>query len=102
MPYANIDEYREWCRARRADIRQIIDEAKQRPCADCGVQFPLPAMQFDHVKGVKRFDLARANGKPSSLQSVRDEIAKCEVVCANCHLIREDERSTGNHWHANR
>lgn len=49
-------------------------------------------MQFDHVKGDKQFDLARAHDAASTLQEVVDEIAKCEVVCANCHAERTYKR----------
>ncbi len=66
--------------------RQIIEAAKQRPCGDCGQTFPFYVMDFDHVRGEKRgtvASLARFTGGP-----LQDEIAKCDVVCANCHRKR--------------
>jgi len=43
-------------------------------------------MDFDHVRGRKLFDIAQ--GKELSMASVRREIKKCDLVCANCHRIR--------------
>ncbi len=92
---------RAWWNARRAEVRRVIDEAKSRPCVECGIQFPLPAMQFDHVRGVKSFNLGSANSRANNLDALREEIAKCDVVCANCHAVRTDARTTGK-WKARR
>lgn len=50
-------------------------------------------MDFDHVSGQKKFNLSAAANKMRSLMAVEDEIAKCEVVCANCHRERTYRRS---------
>ena len=72
------------------EIVQVIRAHKTRPCADCKQSYPYYVMQFDHVSGVKLFDLA--HGKKRGLPSVLAEIAKCEVVCANCHAERTHSR----------
>jgi len=68
----------------------MLAQAKDRACADCGVQYPAVVMDFDHVRGQKRFNLSKAVQSPFSLtfEEIRAEIAKCDVVCANCHRIR--------------
>lgn len=66
----------------------LVREAKSVPCADCGGHYPYYVMEFDHVRGVKKFRISRANTHTHSLGVLRTEIAKCEVVCANCHHIR--------------
>jgi hypothetical protein len=71
----------EWRGKRRA----ILLEAKSKPCADCGVQYPPYVMDFDH-KGDKKFNLGGALSR--SLDSLIAEIAKCDVVCSNCHRER--------------
>ena len=71
-------------------IRQVANAAKDVPCMDCGVRYPLCATDFDHVRGKKLFGLNDATSH--SLQKVKDEIAKCDVVCANCHRIRTTKR----------
>ena len=50
-------------------------------------------MQFDHLPGkgrVKKFQLN--NGQLYSDIQIQEEIAKCEIVCANCHAIRTHKR----------
>jgi hypothetical protein len=50
-------------------------------------------MDFDHIaeRGPKRFRLAAyASRKP---ETVAAEIAKCDVICANCHRIRTRARA---------
>src|SRR3712207_3672000 len=71
--------------------RQLIRQAKSRPCADCGIQYPYYVMDFDHREGTtKSFilsEVARATRK-----TLASEIAKCDVVCANCHRERTYRR----------
>lgn len=78
----------------RARIREIIVEAKNRPCADCGKRYPTCAMDLDHVRGEKKFKVSEAVqlAYGSTLDQLRAEIAKCQVVCANCHRIRTAAR----------
>jgi len=78
----------------RARIRAIIAEAKSRPCADCDGRFPTYVMDFDHVRGDKEFTVSKAvqRAYALTLSRVRAEIAKCDVVCANCHRIRTERR----------
>lgn len=82
----------------RAQIRALIAEAKDRPCEDCGGRFPTCAMDLDHVRGEKSFKVSEAVqlAFATTLERVRFEIAKCEVVCANCHRIRTEARGYVN------
>jgi hypothetical protein len=78
------------CR-RRIKIRTIINKLKQRPCTDCQGWFEPCQMQFDHLDGsLKKFDLSSSGAR--SLVQVLAEVAKCEVVCANCHALRTTKR----------
>jgi hypothetical protein len=49
-------------------------------------------MQWDHLPGTEKAanlgDLARRGNRARVL----DEIAKCELVCANCHAMRTFSR----------
>lgn len=77
-----------WLRLEKA---RILRDAKDRPCADCDVRYPFYVMDFDHVRGEKLF--AMASCKLCHVgQTLLDEIAKCDVVCANCHRKRTYER----------
>jgi 5-methylcytosine-specific restriction endonuclease McrA len=80
-------------RQKREKLRKIILDAKNTPCMDCGVQKDIPNMTFDHVRGKKRFNISDA---PSSKGQILDEIAKCEVVCRDCHDDRERQRGVMN------
>jgi len=73
----------------RAKLRAIVDVAKQIPCKDCGVQYPPYVMTFDHL-GDKKFNVADLGGV--SIDALKAEIAKCQVVCANCHAERTHRR----------
>lgn len=64
----------------------FFNSLKAVPCADCNRRFPPYVMDFDHVRGTKQIDLSKLRRR--SMQVVREEAAKCDVVCANCHRIR--------------
>ena len=50
-------------------------------------------MDFDHVDPeTKRFTIGRDGWNKRTIIDLREEIAKCEVVCANCHRIRTASR----------
>jgi hypothetical protein len=66
-----------------------------KPCADCGRTFHPVAMQWDHRPGTtKTADLSRLRSTTSK-RRVLDEIAKCDLVCANCHAVRTFTRGRG-------
>jgi hypothetical protein len=72
--------------------RQILRQAKDVPCADCGVRYPAWVMDFDHVRGEKKRSVGYAIGIGWSDAKLHAEIAKCDVVCANCHRQRSHDR----------
>ena len=77
--------------------REFIVRAKSKPCMDCGTQFNPWVMQFDHRdRTVKFFDMS--NVRRSSIKKIEAEIAKCDVVCANCHAQRTYDRGTLYGW----
>jgi hypothetical protein len=75
-------------KVRRWESRALerMRELKSKPCADCGGSFHYSAMDFDHVDGKKEFSLSAAHKR--GLRKIEDEMAKCEVVCANGAYIR--------------
>lgn len=72
---------------RRKAIRDFVKSEKDKPCVDCGLSFPWYVMDFDHVRG-KKFNVSRSTAQMRSIESIRKEISKCELVCSNCHRIR--------------
>lgn len=77
---------------RRAAKRAFLIEAKAKPCMDCGVSYPHYVMDLDHVRGTKVAGLADLL-QHGTLDQVVEEIAKCELVCSNCHRIRTWNRA---------
>ena len=74
-------------------LREIVLEAKSRPCADCGQTFPPFVMDFDHLDAKQKRDtISQMVRKTHSIDVVLQEIAKCEVGCANCHRVRTFRR----------
>lgn len=71
--------------------RYIRDIKEKSPCLDCGKFYPYYVMDFDHVRGQKHKNVMELI--PSlSKKKIDEEIAKCEVVCSNCHRIRTHMR----------
>lgn len=62
-------------------------------CTDCGIRSDHPEIyDFDHLPGVEKSGGAAQFLTKGTMQDLIDEIAKCEVVCANCHRIRTRSR----------
>ena len=68
-----------------------------KSCVDCGYDKHIEALHFDHLPGVdKKFCISRVVNSSRSRAEVEAEIAKCEIVCANCHAIRTATRREAN------
>ena len=76
--------------ANQAKSREAVRIAKDVPCADCGRRYSYYVMQFDHVRGEKIFNIGASTA--AGYHKILAEIAKCEVVCANCHAERGHQR----------
>jgi hypothetical protein len=86
-------------------LQKIVVEAKSVACVDCGCTFGYWVMQLDHRPGEEKlFNIGTAYSSTRSKsdkfgrgeiteQMLRAEIAKCDVVCANCHQERTYQRS---------
>jgi len=87
-------------RKRRDRLVARMRELKAAPCVDCGGHFHPAAMTFDHRPGtIKVNDLATLAGQGCT-GLFEEELAKCDLVCANCHAIRtclrrEEARAKG-------
>lgn len=78
-------------RDRIVEKLQLMREAKSKPCSDCGKRYDYWIMQFDHVRGKKRFNIGQGLYSVG-LKSLVEEISKCDVVCSNCHADRTYKR----------
>ena len=62
----------------------------ERGCIDCGYRKHAEALTFDHTRGEKRCDVSQMMSR--RWEHVLEEIAKCDVRCANCHAVKTAER----------
>jgi hypothetical protein len=83
-------------RGRTAWLRGLKES---KPCADCGRVFPHQVMQWDHRPGSEKLGDISEDFWGRSREEILAEIAKCDLVCANCHAIRTFTRSNwGLRW----
>jgi hypothetical protein len=103
MPYADPDMQRAAQRAsakrrrekinqtvaaRRSMLRAYVRAKKdQQPCSKCGIAWPAVVLDFHHVRGPKLFRLAEMPNRRRTIEEIDAEIAKCVLLCANCHRL---------------
>lgn len=78
---------------RNQERQELINAYKiEHGCVDCGFNSHAIALQFDHRPGeIKLFSIAtRLN--TARMEVIWAEVAKCDVRCANCHMIITHER----------
>lgn len=92
--------------ARRARLRTRIEacrvvllERKRQPCMDCGGEFPPVAMHFDHRDWRQKRKGVSVWMSAGCLPQMLAEIELCDLVCANCHAIRGEQRRQGPEGH---
>lgn len=84
----NEDRRRELNGIRKAERRQFIkDYLSCHPCVDCGYT-NVDALEFDHVRGIKKYNISHMVANKFTLRDIELEILKCDVRCRNCHIIR--------------
>ena len=92
-------EVQENRKRRVMEVQQYIwDYLAAHPCARCGESDPR-VLEFDHIKGNKFQSISKMVSDGHTIRSVKKEIAKCQVLCANCHrkkTIKERGWFTGN------
>ena len=71
--------------ARRKKVRQMAVEYKGGKCEICGYDRCMDALEFHHKDhSAKKFGIS-AKGYTRSWKTVKDELNKCIMICANCH-----------------
>lgn len=61
-------------------------------CIDCGYSEHAVALQFDHTGDNKKMNVSDMIRSDYSWITIKQEISKCEVRCANCHSIKTRDR----------
>ena len=84
---SNKEQYQIRNQRRKVEARDLIDRLKDQPCMDCWERYPSFVMQFDHRDpATKLFNVGSMLSE--SQERIATEVAKCDVICANCHAIR--------------
>ncbi len=73
---------------RKANVRQearqfVLQYLSMHPCVQCGESDPM-VLEFHHLgRKEKEISFMISGGYP--IAKIQSEIAKCQVLCANCH-----------------
>ena len=94
-PY-NVEYYRrnrdlelQRVRVRQAGMVELLRDLRRIPCADCGERLKPYQLDFDHRDPkTKSFNVMTGRAMLMSTAKVLAEVAKCDIVCANCHRMR--------------
>ena len=70
----------------RINAEYLLEYLRQHPCVDCG-ETDIVVLEFDHLRD-KLDNISAITREGYSLRKLKEEISKCEVVCANCHRRR--------------
>lgn len=72
--------------------KQEAIRARGGVCADCRHAYPSECFHFDHRPGTGKVRNLATMWHTSSEAAVAAELAKCDLVCANCHAVRTRDR----------
>ena len=80
-------------RVRQAGMVELLRDLRRVPCADCGGRFKPHQMDFDHRDpSTKDFNVMTGRAMLMPTWKVLAEVAKCDIVCVNCHRLRSREQ----------
>ena len=72
-----------------AELTDWYRALNDAPCSDCGGRFHHAATAWDHRPSERKsFDVSTMVSKTYSKRQIVEEIAKRDLVCANCHAVR--------------
>jgi hypothetical protein len=85
----NRDREIERVTRRQQATLQYLRDLRRVPCRDCGGTFKPHQMDFDHRDpSTKLFNVTGSRAMLVARDRLDAELAKCEIVCANCHAVR--------------
>jgi len=87
------EDQKEKTGARRRDnrsknLRAFHSYKEETGCIDCGEKYPYFVLEFDHKPEFEKIDTVYKVLTKYGVEKAWEEIAKCDVVCANCHKLR--------------
>jgi len=87
----NGDKRRKQVRERRRKTRDwLADVKKQGECSVCGLSGQIAhwALEYHHRHGEEKIaSISYLVGNGYGRQTIEDEMAKCDLICSNCHRM---------------
>jgi hypothetical protein len=81
------ERHSRYSKAYKSKVRDFVTRYKKLcKCVDCG-NSDYRVLHFDHLNN-KLFNIADAVSRGYSIAKIKKEIRKCEIRCANCHIIK--------------
>lgn len=78
----------EYFKQARKQVKNLLVDAFDSRCGYCGEIFPIEVFEFHHIDpSTKNFEVAQGIAKHSSWEKLTKEVAKCVMLCANCHRM---------------
>ena len=88
----NKDYYHKKAEEHKDRVQAHVRALKDNPCMDCGEKYPHYVMDFDHREGETKINSVAYIIRRWGMKKILEEIAKCDLVCANCHRERTWQR----------
>lgn len=85
----NKEKVKEWVSNQKEEYKtNFIEYKKTLECEECGENHPA-CLDFHHIED-KNENISTLVKRGHSMKKIREEIEKCEVLCANCHRKKHD------------
>ena len=70
------------------NVRFVRRYLERHPCIHCGIT-DIRVLHFDHInRDDKKSSISKLKYTTMALSTIKIEIEKCQILCANCHAIK--------------
>lgn len=89
------ESHKDLVKKSKNEKRNFVSELKlSLGCAKCGYKKCARALHFHHLDPQnKGFEISWATFKGISIEKLKAEIEKCQLLCSNCHAEEEEKLS---------